>query len=754
MKKVLKPRGLIWACTVCSDLSFQYLNFQNKCLPISGASIRDTPTKAKRAKALLRRSFYSAGPVKRTRNLTQYFQLADKIAGRQRHTSGNNKQPKLPKLIRAEDPSELKSPAKNSSFLLSQLMSSPSPAKRTPRKDIFSPSSGRQTPRSVKQTPRRLPLLSPSPTKKTPRKLNATPSKSVTESPSCHTRSKSDGNFIVPSANILMSPIGRRQSPRVLVTDSNTKTAKPSPDKTPMKSPTVKSPVCGTISAGLDSPSHNTRIRTATTPTRKSVRAALFTKSPVIKSSNSSLDSYRLDRTEKSSLKTRLMSNYSSPKKLQCDMSPRKQLAIEKASILSPRKRQVLENDTKFHKNSVSVGVLETNEIINENLNGNSGKSTEEKLRLENAVFEKSSSVNFGLTPKSKKGPTIIQRTPSPHKKPKTKTPDSFDKWHRRKPRSSQSSPADRKKSPNKSSGCSVIHMEGTKVSSIPATELPPDNCPRMNIRSCDQEPTNTEPLKLNMSQNKEINIRRKRSLIQSPEKSYESPSKRQRLSRLKSFKRDSFASVSEKGSQGFDITGSFSQLSQNSTVSSVDYFSASNDEVFLSQNEQLSQEDVEMEDIENSRSVNFDLRTLSQPSKGWFSPRHKTLDRLTSGEFSPSGIIDQRSDSPVFGSSRKSRDRNKSGDASKQSSGTDNSVVNACTDRESPSTRGSPGFQKSPGNKKYSPVVSAKSLMHLIQSPLLTSPKNENKNIKDLSSPRSRKNVGDRSRRSLKLQN
>lgn len=194
--------------------------------------------------------------------------------------------------------------------------------------------------------------------------------------------------------------------------------------------------------------------------------------------------------------------------------------------------------------------------------------------------------------------------------------------------------------------------------------------------------------------------------------------------------------------------------MSQNSTVSSVDYFSASNDEVFLSQNEQLSQEDVEMEDIENSRSVNFDLRTLSQPSKGWFSPRHKTLDRLTSGEFSPSGIIDQRSDSPVFGSSRKSRDRNKSGDASKQISGTDNSVVIACKDRESPSTRGSPGFQKSPGNKKYSPVVSAKSLMHLIQSPLLTSPKNENKNIKDLSSPRSRKNVGDRSRRSLKLQN
>ena len=634
-------------------------------------------------------------------------------------------------------------------------MSSPSPAKRTPRKGFLSPSPGKRTARGLslsrpspaKHTQRQLVLASPSASKKTPRKLTATPSKLVTDSPSSRTRAKYDGTFVIPSAELLMSPVSRRQSPRVLAADSSTKVAEVSPDKTP-----VKSPVCGTITTGLDSPSHSSRIRTASTPTRKSVRAALFAKSPVIKKCNSSISG-----SEISSLKSKLMSKYSSPKKRLVSehlswTSPRKQKANENSSFMSPRKMQTCENkqiiplQKLVPADTVEINELKEKHILNPEGSNSVRVKSDSLNKTENAMFEKCSSLHFGLTQNSKTGPTIIQRTPSPSKKKKTKTPDSFDKWHRRKPRSSQSSPSIRKKSPEKGS---VKSVEGTAVD-LNSSE-------NMEVNVTEQNIVTTAPLKSSLSQNRDFSLGRKRSLITSPSKVEESPGKRRRISRLKSVGINSGGSRQDLiGSQGFDVTGSFSEYSQKSNVSSLDYFSASNDEVFLSQNEKLSQEDVEMENLENCSNRSSDVRKFSHSSinKGWMSPRHKTLERLTSSEFSPSVMQDQRSDSPVFGSSKKStRNRNMSGENSKFISNLEKSCVDNHIDKESPTARNSPGFRRSPANRKFSPVVSAKSLMHLIQSPLLTSPGDEDKNVLDSGSPRNRRNVGDRSRRSLKMQ-
>ena len=750
---------------------------------ITGTLLQDTPTKAKRAKALLRRSFYSAGPVKRTRNLTKYFQLADKIAGRQRHTSGNNSQHKLPKLISFEDPSKVQSPGKNSSFLLSQLMSSPSPRKRTPRKAVMSPSSGRRTPRRLGlhyPSPAKQEILaSPSSARKTPRKILATPNKSVTESPSMHTRSKSDAIFIVPSADVLLSPVSRRQSPRVLVADSSTKRIIESPHKTPVKSSASKSPVCGTITAGLDSPSQNTRTRTSATPTRKSVRAALFAKSPAIKTCNSSIGKVDVTGFQKKLISDlnhddRSSANRNSDLKLERKLSANRNLSFmspQKDHILSPRKVQNF-SPARIRSKSPSKGQscknvgLEfaegpetlngfiTNKVMSETVKKSPEKMVtlrEKSTSNESTSINKCRALNFGLTPNSKQGPTIIQRTPSPTKKQKTKTPDSFDKWHRRKPRSCQSSPMVRKQSLEQG----VIKTAEEKLVDM---DVPVDLKNQFPIESESAE-TDPGPLRrISSAQNQSLNINRKRSLMQSPEKLYESPGKRQRISRTRSIRVDSHSSQQHCGSQGFSITDSFSEFSQNSGVSSVDYLSASNDEVFLSQNnELLSQEDVEMTDIDIKGKVND--RTLSQSNKGWFSPRHKTLERITSGQFSPGRGQDQRSESPVFGSSKKSnRNRNISGENGKTHVDSEDVSVKTCSvNTRSPSSGASPRSGKSPGNKKYSPVVSAKSLMHLIQSPLLKSCGDDNNEEvnPEACSPSNRRNIhGDRSRRSLKLQN
>ena len=596
--------------------------------------MKDTPTKGKRAKALMRRSFYSAGPIKRTRNLTQYFQLADRIAGRQRHPS-NQAQTKLPKLLSLESENQLKSPDKNSSFLLSQFAFSPSPRKFTPKK------------------------------------LNKTPSKLVTESPSQNTRSRhrsgcfkfSDQLGVLespkhelkpmpgsPSVRLLQSPISRRQSPCILVEDSAMKNKDESSNKTP-----EKSSICGSISNGLDSPCHSTQLKVSATPTRRSVRAALFSKSPA-PLKMSSPRSYNASPQA-------LLSRFGSPNK-QC----------QSAKLSSPRQQPPGVQDVRNLNKCLIIDQI--NEMREEQLD----KKSQREHRSKNS--------------------TPHQKTPSPDPK-KVKTPDSFDKWHRRKPRY-YPSPAQLKSASN-------------NVCSQPSEVSNPQNC-SLGTRS---------PL------------RKKRTLILSPERPLESPSKRRRTSRL-----DSTSSLGKgpllnstmanDGSQGFDVNSPLLS-SQVSCASSLDYFSAVNDEVFLSKSQTDSHsqplrecEDMEVADIENG----YRLRMGSKENKGSLL-KDKTLDRICSSDFQCSG--DERSESPIFfNSARKSRrNRNISGDQKLSS------IKNVDLDSNfSPggSASRSPNFGRSPGDKKFSPNVSAKSLMHLMNSPLLgSSSKGETKSKRSL---------------------
>lgn len=102
-----------------------------------------SPSQNKRALHKVRRSFYSssAGPLVRSRSLTQAnVDLGDRIAGRTRDNSGTlNSILKKPPCQSAL----FKSPDRNSSFLLSQLMGSPTPHKRG------SKTPGKGTPKKV-----------------------------------------------------------------------------------------------------------------------------------------------------------------------------------------------------------------------------------------------------------------------------------------------------------------------------------------------------------------------------------------------------------------------------------------------------------------------------------------------------------------------------------------------------------------------------------------------------------------------------
>ena len=639
--------------------------------------MKDTPTKGKRAKALLRRSFYSAGPVKRTKNMTQYFQLADRIAGRQRQKSGpQTEAPNKPsRLLSFNSSVDFKSPDKNSSFLLSQLVSSPSPAKATPRK-----------------------------------LLTATPSK-LLESPSCNTRSRLASPMVnlfqSPSrraravsprvkhtdtspelrntavARVLQSPARRKQSPRVFVAESDTKKETCSPQSTP-----VKSPACGIVTFGLDSPSHNTRLsqRTGQTPTRRSVRAALFSKSPCVNRTQSPLRNTASPRT--------LFDRFGSPAKLE-QGSPTKAAALSSYKMESPQKRFTM----------LDFGQRETHEVL--------GKKTDKNA----------------------------QKTPSPKCKKVTKTPDSFDKWHRRKPRSNQCSPAVPKP---KLATAPVLSQQGSENTINCKSDSIMKESKRRTLLSSPIKGLNIVKESENIAPVHEPLISKKRSLLLSPGKLGESPSKRRRtvdVHRLQS-RQETIGSI---GSQGFDAADSGHDLSQLSSAS-LDYFSASNDEVFLSQPSSQVQGGKGMTDVERVRNTRLFSKnsSLSSYTSDIASPKNKLLGRLISDEtpfFSQSQSDGERSESPVFGASV--RTRNKSGGkgmAAQNSDGfnTENIAV----------TRSPKVAAVSPGNKKYSPSVSAKSLMHLIQSPLLKSP--DSKDSGDAGNSKS----GFRSRRSLKLPN
>ena len=449
----------------------------------------------------------------------------------------------------------------------------------------------------------------------------------------------------------------RKRSPRILAAESGVKKGPDVPQTTPEKSPMI-----GVVSFGLDSPSQNTRQKHAQTPTRKSVRAALFAKSPVTRN-HSPFRGTASPRT--------LLDKFGSPVKSRTVGSPVKTMDINSSKI--NRIASPLRNDParllKTGKNSLS-------EVSNFSSRENAAK-------------------HYG----DEKNSTIT-KTPSPKVKKVTKTPDTFDKWRRMKPRMSQPSPKIQQKT-------IVTNQENSEIEDNLILNQSKDENHLRKGKTLNQSQENLHENQSEVNETKvKGSYRKKRSLLQSPEKSVGSFSKRRRTGH------DSFI-----GSQGFDVTGSFNDLSQKSLDSSIDYFSASNDEVFASQDE---------------KRVDMEIDNFGEPSR---------KRRLLTSESE-----NQRSDSPIFGS------RSGKGSLS-QVFPEDFEMVQKNTRVRRESGNRSPAcLLKSPGNKKYSPNVSAKSLMHLIQSPLLKSPdSNIGKKSSTLTSPQSK---AVRSRRSLILNN
>lgn len=590
----------------------------------------NTPTKGKRAKALLRRSFYSAGPTKRTKNLSQYFQLANRIAGRQPQPAADPK--KQAKLISFETPDHFKSPDKNSSFLLSQLGASPSPAKVTPRK--------------LTKTPNK---VLDSPCHNTRSKVCQSPSVDILSHP---------GNGLCqasPVTYLKQRSCTKQKSPRILAAESAVKKGPVIFQTTPEKSPAL-----AVVTCGLDSPSQNTRQRLAQTPTRRSVRAALFAKSPV----NRNHSPYRATASPRT-----LLDKFASPVKSGLDKTTPKHREIHSSEI----------SDNYSYKGS-NVKVDPT--------------SARTALPSSGSMFSlpNTSAVKSDIEVK----PSLGSKTPSPSAKKVTKTPESLDKWRRVKTNMSQKSPS--------------VNSRKTAISAKPLTECQQNEMNKINRNIMDGR---------NMKKDSEYKVkpvkgsfRTKRSLLESPEKSFGSFSKRQRT-----------IDDSCCGSQGFSVTGSLNNLSQSSNASSVDYFSAMNDDVFLSS-------DTEMVD------------SVCDSEAGHVTNRKGLL--LSDGH--------GRSQSPVFGIS------NKKPNISVCQSVEHDKEIKQKSRRNSGHV--SPvRVLKSPSTKKYSPNVSAKSLMHLIQSPLLHSPESRvGRKSTNLLSPSSRgihsKPKEASSRRSLKLNN
>ncbi|KAJ8304455.1 hypothetical protein KUTeg_018038 [Tegillarca granosa] len=729
---------------------------------------RDSPSQNKRALALVRRSFYSAGPMNRSRNLTKSFQLADRIAGRQRNTSGNKSLSSLSQSLL----SQFKSPDKNSSFLLSQLMGSPTPPKNTPRKNQGTPLKVAESPSvSMPESPgfsllrlRDSPALNTRRNKmgnlfdgngdrecsgkgtKTPRKPELSVSKNLFLSPEQTSRSELSPNRnsvhkkidnSTPSKtksvskNLFLSPSQNTRS-KVMSTPTksslfdNMDTLNSNNERnTPIKTESQ-------VSKNLYlSPSQNTRSKVTSTPTRSSVRAILFMKSPEPK-----MPSQPLEDTSTATYFDR-------------KNSP----VIKKSNIV---------NDSEAIMNTNKVKSVTPSNFENEGLIKCSWVDKDGSIKTISVKGDKMPDVSKSMSFDS------TNKTPSPRKRVKldasspcsqnnspcqthVKTPTSLNHWPRRK----HVNLGNTNDSKLGAVACSVNSTEDRDRVSWEISRK------QYNTEQNEETFGSLQASDLDVTQTRMLS--RKRSLALSPE-SVSSPSKRKRSHLLQSVvneeqkhlplsyclhsrimsRQSSVFSDTEFSSQGFDT--SLFHSSQNSTDSlgislsqkstgSTDYFSLSNDEVFLSQ----------AGDQNQRGKILKDLQTVSSPNAG-------------------------RSGSPVFGSGRKIKKhptaRFSMGQAFEVGPEDVEMVSMETNSNTSENREASNQTQKfSPSGRKYSPNVSAKSLIHLMNSPLLKSPMCGGEIIgkTDANSPRidqdslnvrRKKMQGKTSRRSLKLQN
>ena len=577
-----------------------------------------------------------------------------------------------------------------------------------------------------------------------PQSIRKTPGKKISQcrqSPSQNTPSKTQSKGLSSQKSLFkekspkrsikklsFTPVKNSSSQDTVIPDSpclNTRSHTPSKIlilNTPSKSPSVNTSL-------LLSPSQSTRSKVTATPTRHSVKAKLFFKSPEQK------------------LNSNTQAKIASPNK-----------TMQRKRSLNLDEKDVLENKTLILK--VQNQTASKTCLANQN-------------EVENVKYEGS----YQQT----------EKTPSPTKKLIIKTPNSIDSWPRKKKWTKIKYGSNTKKRSNDQECVEEDgSVRGSNVSSsddefavrindqIDLDErLEPDIDKNIEVSSSDKnvpnKPRISSKRSLTLSPDEKIHesspkrrrclplsnvnragnngrslpvdevksgsndnnivpkLSRKRNLILSPEKCISSPNKRQRIS-LKgddiespkmelpvSFSLHShiltrnFSNSSEGvlSSQGFDTSFMNSQGSAYSkdilsvtSTESMDYFSVSNDEVFLSPSKRT--------------------RTSSQLSQSQdIGVEHAKLVDLSEN----SNI---RSDLPVFGSSKENKSNLQNRLKSQE---TDNLQYN----EETVSTIKSPCTKivqsddgstiVSPSTRKYSPSVSAKSLCHLISSPILNSP-------------------------------
>lgn len=569
-----------------------------------------SPSQNKRALHKVRRSFYSssAGPLVRSRSLTQAnVDLGDRIAGRTRDNSGTlNSILKKPPCQSAL----FKSPDRNSSFLLSQLMGSPTPHKRG---------------------------------SKTPGK--GTPQKVIAESPSMNTRSRSPSvSKGFPKALFQESPSCRKSHSKIVrhspqqkesVVKDEEKTV--SFSNTPRKSSAV---------LVAESPSQNTRSKSLVTPTRKSVRAILFGKSP--------------------------------------EGKPGEEIR-KTPSKSTPRARRLILSKTPVKSQKSAQQNTEEGEQLAEKLN-------DEEKDVSNCAAKSAATGDETQEVNSEKSPEKC-KTPSPKIQRKIRTPSSLNHWQRRK------------RGRDESLVSPKVLAKRFRASQDSQESVSSE------VNSCEQEGDNNMIFASLSQEEGQINKKKRALDITEDTSLIFSPSKRKRTmihseqrmlrtsyclhNRISSERIISMGSFASGTSEGFDTTDL--QASQSSSLG------------FHSQTSRLSQA--------STSSVE-----LSHTNDDVFLSQIQGQDQDTKEP----GV----SDSPVFGSGKNTRKQEVSATESGSSS----------------------GQKVSPTGRKYSPNVTAKSLMHLMNSPLLSLDKVEK-------SPHVNRNVAivkhhrPRSRRSLNLQ-
>ncbi|XP_041369204.1 treslin-like [Gigantopelta aegis] len=703
-----------------------------------------SPARSKHAVNMLRRSFYSAQPRNRSRNLTKFLELAHKIGGSHSLSLGNR--------LSTGNSSDKKTSPNQSTFLFSQLLGSPSPRgktlfennqaqsvedspfkntrSKTPTKTITrmlsfdSPQNkmtNQQNSDSVDKTPK-IPssgqgLLASSALRSSPHnmvlnQLEITPTKVISKA---FSSGRTTPKKIVSSDHVCEESPGRQQLSEENVLCSSVRITRSRADLNSPETPTkyFRSPSqsvsyanshgspqrhsVGSFFKRLDSEHQCSSPFKCAYPSPKRSNMSSTPKREETNAAWCSLQSTprRCGKTHAESVKSPVTPS-TTPKS--CLSSPQ----IKSLFRVSPEKR------VHFGKSAISSLVddhLGRTECLKDTLQ----EQNDSKMSVKNQLTSSPTATGAGTS----------LRTPSPCGKRNVKTPDSLDKWPRRKKR--WVSPLEK--------GSSSVHTAKEQITLRPSLQTnQSDGFTAVISRS-----------EADRMQKTSSSRSKKRSRHSSPASSV----KRQRLSVGTT---DLFSKNSNEHSHMIcdtsieDSEDNFEADIPFQLKSIAGYCSTVSDDVFLSDSSVISDKSSCQQ---TEHRVGFRPQELFETSK----TRSHCDQNLASG----------RSSSPVFNTSphrRLSRSRssaeiiggennNKSSLMSTGSQGFECSVKSSQSKQlagddavsSSPRLRGNGNVSCdqhdktpltcniSPQHVKFSPSVSAKSLIHLMHSPLIQSP-------------------------------